>query len=195
MIVGIVGKLFNKPWIWSFLGAGGIYLATIAVVGGLGAGGMATAALSLAVFTVVVGVGQMFVITLGPGNVDLSLPANLGLASAIAMKVMGGDDAMIPLGIAAALGGERHHRGCKLPAHRSPAHTADHRDALGELHHPVHRHQLRPRSADQTAAGLRRFHQSPIRRRAGPGAWRGRHDRRASPSFFIERFMAARSPR
>jgi ribose transport system permease protein len=104
MIMGAVGKLFNKPWIWSFLGAAGIYLATIAVVGGLGAGGMATAALSLAVFTVVVGVGQMFVITLGPGNVDLSLPANLGLASAIAMKVMGGDDTMIPLGIAAALG-------------------------------------------------------------------------------------------
>src|ERR1700733_3065635 len=105
MIMGMVVKLFNKPWIWSFLGAGGIYLATIAAVGGLGAGAMATAALSLAVFTVVVGVGQMFVITLGPGNVDLSLPANLGLASAIAMKAMGGDDAMIPLGIAAALGG------------------------------------------------------------------------------------------
>jgi ribose transport system permease protein len=105
MIMGVVVKLFNKPWIWSFLGAGGIYLATIAAVGGLGAGAMATAALSLAVFTVVVGVGQMFVITLGPGNVDLSLPANLGLASAIAMKAMGGDDAMIPLGIAAALGG------------------------------------------------------------------------------------------
>ena len=63
--MGVVVKLLNKPWIWSFLGAGGIYLATIAAVGGLGAGAMATAALSLAVFTVVVGVGQMFVITLG----------------------------------------------------------------------------------------------------------------------------------
>ena len=64
---------------------------------------MLTAALSLAVFTVVVGVGQMFVITLGPGNVDLSLPANIGLASAVAMKTMGGDDRMVAVGLAAAL--------------------------------------------------------------------------------------------
>ena len=72
--------------------------------GGYGAGGMLTAALSLAVFTVMVGVGQMFVITLGPGNVDLSLPANIGLASAVAMKTMGGDDSMVAVGLAAALG-------------------------------------------------------------------------------------------
>jgi ribose transport system permease protein len=45
----------------------------------------------------------MFVITLGPGNVDLSLPANIGLASAVAMTVMGGQDSRIALGLAAAL--------------------------------------------------------------------------------------------
>jgi ribose transport system permease protein len=56
------------------------------------------------VFTVVVGVGQMFVITLGPGNVDLSLPANIGLASAVAMTVMAGDDGRVALGLLAALG-------------------------------------------------------------------------------------------
>src|SRR4029078_1955778 len=75
----------------------------IAFTGGYGAMGMITAALSLAVFMVIVGIGQMFVITLGPGNVDLSLPANIGLASAVAMKVMGGSDALVPLGLAAAL--------------------------------------------------------------------------------------------
>jgi ribose transport system permease protein len=64
---------------------------------------MLTAALSLAVFMVIVGIGQMFVITLGPGNVDLSLPANIGLASAVAMKVMGGSDSMIAIGLLAAL--------------------------------------------------------------------------------------------
>jgi ribose transport system permease protein len=47
-------------------------------------------------------VGQMLVITLGPGNVDLSLPANIGLASAVAMKVMHGDDSMVVVGIIAA---------------------------------------------------------------------------------------------
>src|SRR6516225_6281177 len=67
------------------------------------AGGMINAALSLSLFMVIVGVGQMFVITLGPGNVDLSLPANIGLASAVAMKVMDGNDSLIALGLAAAL--------------------------------------------------------------------------------------------
>jgi ribose transport system permease protein len=43
------------------------------------------------------------VITLGPGNVDLSLPANIGLASAVAMKVMDGNDAMVAVGLLAAL--------------------------------------------------------------------------------------------
>ncbi|TIO91455.1 MAG: ABC transporter permease, partial [Mesorhizobium sp.] len=39
----------------------------------------------------------------GFGNVDLSLPANIGLASAVAMKVMGGSDSMIVVGLLAAL--------------------------------------------------------------------------------------------
>jgi ribose transport system permease protein len=63
---------------------------------------MITAGLALAVFSVITGVAQMFVITLGPGNVDLSLPANIGLASAVAMKVMGGSDSMIAVGLLAA---------------------------------------------------------------------------------------------
>lgn len=92
-----------RPWIWSFLGAMLVWLATVAFTRGYGGGGMITAALSLAVFMVIVGIGQMFVITLGPGNVDLSLPANIGLASAVAMKVMGGQDSMIALGMLAAL--------------------------------------------------------------------------------------------
>ncbi len=96
--------LHGRPWVWSFLGAGLVWLAAIAYTGGLGGGGMLTAALSLAVFTVVVGVGQMFVITLGPGNVDLSLPANIGLASAVAMTVMDGSDARVALGLLAAVG-------------------------------------------------------------------------------------------
>jgi len=92
-----------KPWLWSFVGAALVYLAAIAFTGGHGAGGMITAALSLAVFMVIAGVGQMFVITLGPGNVDLSLPANIGLASAVSMTVMGGSDAMVVPGLLAAI--------------------------------------------------------------------------------------------
>lgn len=97
-------NLVRRPWVFSFVGAALVWLAAIQFTGGQGAGEMLTAALSLAVFTVIVGVGQMFVITLGPGNVDLSLPANIGLASAVAMKTMGGDDSWVAVGLAAALG-------------------------------------------------------------------------------------------
>jgi len=97
------GRLLARPWIWSFVGAALVYAATVSYTGGHGASGMVTAALSLALFMVIVGIGQMFVITLGPGNVDLSLPANIGLASAVAMKVMDGNDSLIALGLAAAL--------------------------------------------------------------------------------------------
>jgi len=95
--------VFGQPWIWSYLGALLVWLAAIVFTHGYGAGGMITAGLALAVFSVIAGVAQMFVITLGPGNVDLSLPANIGLASAVAMKVMGGSDSMIAPGILAAL--------------------------------------------------------------------------------------------
>src|SRR5258706_13299308 len=96
-------NVLTKPWIWSYMGAFLVWIAAIAFTHGYGAGGMITAGLALAVFSVIAGVAQMFVITLGPGNVDLSLPANIGLASAVAMKVMGGSDSMIALGILAAL--------------------------------------------------------------------------------------------
>src|ERR1700745_1665193 len=95
--------IFTTPWIWSYLGALFVWLAAIAFTRGYGAGGMITAGLALAVFSVITGVAQMFVITLGPGNVDLSLPANIGLASAVAMKVMNGSDQMIAIGLVAAL--------------------------------------------------------------------------------------------
>jgi ribose transport system permease protein len=95
--------VFAQPWIWSYLGALLVWIASIIFTRGYGAGGMITAGVALAVFSVITGVAQMFVITLGPGNVDLSLPANIGLASAVAMKVMGGSDSMIAVGLLAAL--------------------------------------------------------------------------------------------
>ncbi|MGI3901675.1 MAG: ABC transporter permease [Janthinobacterium lividum] len=97
-------RLAVQPWRWSFAGAIAVWLAAVIFTGGTGAAGMLSAGIALAAFSVLVGTAQMFVVTLGPGNVDLSLPANIGLASAVAMKVMGGDDSMIAVGLAAALG-------------------------------------------------------------------------------------------
>jgi ribose transport system permease protein len=93
----------NWPvWLWSFLGALVVWVLSFTIAG-QGAEGMLVAALSFSVFTVMVGLGQMFVITLGPGNVDLSIPATIGLASAVAMKVMDGQNSLILIGILAAL--------------------------------------------------------------------------------------------
>ena len=150
----------SSPGSGRFVGALLVWLAAITFTGGYGAGGMITAALSLAVFMVIVGVGQMFVITLGPGNVDLSLPANIGLASAVAMKVMDGSDIQDRARPCRRARLRRGDRRSQLPADLGAAHSADHRHAVGKLHHPVDRHQLWPRPADQAAARLCRFHQS-----------------------------------
>jgi len=96
-------RLVARPWIWSYLGALVVWVIAITLTHGQGAGGMLTAALALSVFTVIAGLAQMFVVTLGPGNVDLSLPANIGLSSAVAMTVMNGSESMIAVGLLAAL--------------------------------------------------------------------------------------------
>ena len=96
-------SLLAKPWIWSFLAALAVWLATIIFTRGQGAGEILSSALSFATFTIIVGLGQMMVITTGPGNVDLSIPATMTLAGVVAMKVMDTDSARLLIGIAAAL--------------------------------------------------------------------------------------------
>ena len=95
--------LLQKAWIWSFVGAFLVWLATTLYVGGAAGAAILSTALSFATFTVIVGIGQMFVITTGPGNVDLSIPATISFSGAVAMKLMDGANAMLPVGIAAAL--------------------------------------------------------------------------------------------
>ena len=103
-MISLWNKLRREPWIWSFLAAIGVWLATITYTGGHGAGEILTAALSFATFSIIVGLGQMMVITTGPGNVDLSIPATITLSGVVAMKVMDTDTARLLLGVGAALG-------------------------------------------------------------------------------------------
>jgi ribose transport system permease protein len=98
-----VRQIVEKPWIWSFVGMFLVWLATMLYTGGTGATQVITAALSFATFTVIVGIGQMFVITTGPGNVDLSIPSTIALSGVLAMKIMGGSDAMLAIGLVASL--------------------------------------------------------------------------------------------
>ncbi len=100
----LVKQLSGKAWIWSFLGMFLVWAVTAFYTGGKGSADVISAALSFATFTVIVGIGQMFVITTGPGNVDLSIPSTIALSGAVAMKIMNGSDAMLLIGIAASLG-------------------------------------------------------------------------------------------
>jgi ribose transport system permease protein len=99
-----LARLIERPWLWAYLGAAAIWLATALFTGGKGSAEVLTAALSFATFSVLVAIGQMYVITLGPGNVDLSIPATMTLAGAASMKIMDTQDAMIAPGLAIALG-------------------------------------------------------------------------------------------
>lgn len=95
--------LFAKPWIWSFIAAVSVWLATIGVTGGASTVGLSQAALTFAAFSVLVGIGQMFVITLGPGNIDLSVPATMTLAGTVALKYMEGQNGLILHGLIIAV--------------------------------------------------------------------------------------------
>ncbi|WP_235041397.1 ABC transporter permease [Vreelandella profundi] len=100
----VLSTLSRKPWIWAWLAALATYLATLLVVSSGGAGALLYAAFTFASFAVIVGVGQMFVVTLGPGNVDLSIPASMTLAGTLALKFMATDGALILPGLLIALG-------------------------------------------------------------------------------------------
>ena len=99
-----LNRIRSKPWLWSFLAALLVWLATLAFTAGEGAGALTSSALSFSAFFVIVGVGQMFVITTGPGNIDLSIPANIALSGAVGMKLMDSQNGLIALGVAGVLG-------------------------------------------------------------------------------------------
>lgn len=97
-------RLSQQSWIWSFLAGFAVWALSILFTGGQGGAEILTSALSFGTFTVIVGLGQMLVITTGPGNVDLSIPATITLSGVIAMKVMDTDSSNMLIGIVAALG-------------------------------------------------------------------------------------------
>jgi ribose transport system permease protein len=96
-------RVLAKPWVWAYVAALGAWLATVIFTSGQAGPGLATAALKFASFSTIVAIGQMFIITLGPGNIDLSIPSTMVLAATVAIKAMDGDPNLIPLGIALTL--------------------------------------------------------------------------------------------
>lgn len=96
-------NLAGRPWLWAYVAAIAVWLVIVAFTGGRGGGEVLTAAFTFATFSVIVGIGQMYVVTLGPGNVDLSIPATITLAGAVATKVMDTQNGMILTGLLIAL--------------------------------------------------------------------------------------------
>lgn len=94
-------EIFSAKWLWSYLGALAVFLV-IAFVSKDPVGTL-TASMSFSSFFMLVGMGQMLVITLGPGNIDLSIPYGIGLTGFVAMKVMNADNGLILWGIIAGL--------------------------------------------------------------------------------------------
>jgi ribose transport system permease protein len=92
----------NRAWVWSFLASIVIWLI-VSIVHPHSGGQTLSAALNFAVFSVIVGIGQMLIFTLGPGNIDLSIPSVITLGGVIAMKVMNHAASNIPLGMAFAV--------------------------------------------------------------------------------------------
>ncbi|MCY0389572.1 ABC transporter permease [Robbsia sp. Bb-Pol-6] len=93
----------RPAWLWSFLGALLVGIAASVLFGWGTAASMLSTASAFVVFTVLVGLGQMLVITSGPGNIDLSIPATIALASGVGMRVMAASNHAIVLGIVAVL--------------------------------------------------------------------------------------------
>ncbi|MCR9110054.1 ABC transporter permease [Marivita sp. XM-24bin2] len=96
-------NLTMKPWVWAWAAAALVFSATLMLTSGRGASELAYAALSFGAFAAIVGMGQMLVITLGPGNVDLSIPATMTLAGTLALKIMGSEPGTAWLGLIVAL--------------------------------------------------------------------------------------------
>ena len=95
--------VLSKPWIWSWLAAALTFVATALFTGGSSAFGLSQATLTFAAFSVMVGLGQMLVITLGPGNVDLSVPATITLSGTLALKFMETESSLILPGLLVAI--------------------------------------------------------------------------------------------
>ncbi|MGA2613772.1 MAG: ABC transporter permease [Spirochaetia bacterium] len=94
-------EVFTVKWLWSYIGAAFVFVV-IAIVSSDPLGTLRASA-SFATFFMLVGIGQMLVITLGPGNIDLSIPYAIGLTGFVAMKVMNASDGGIALGTLAGL--------------------------------------------------------------------------------------------
>ncbi|MFF0232446.1 ABC transporter permease [Micromonospora sp. NPDC005254] len=95
-------RTLARPWIWGFVAAALVW-ATILALSSQGGGQTVSLALSLAPYLVVVGLGQMLVITAGPGNIDVSVAPIISLAGFVAVAATASTGS-VAVGILAGVG-------------------------------------------------------------------------------------------
>ncbi|WP_158813718.1 ABC transporter permease [Methylocapsa sp. S129] len=90
----------SNAWVWSYAGAFLVFVAMLPFTSGHGVIQTTQVALQFSTFYVMVGLGQMLVIALGNGNIDLSIPGVITLGGFVGLGA-GGDG---PWGAATAAG-------------------------------------------------------------------------------------------
>ncbi|WP_394691805.1 ABC transporter permease [Hoeflea sp.] len=98
-------KLRNQsipPWTWSFLAAAAVLVLTF-IVSGRGGTETLTLAFTIAPYLVLVGLGQMLVMSAGPGNIDVSVAKVFSLGGLLSIAVGDVTGSWI-LGLGAAVG-------------------------------------------------------------------------------------------
>ena len=96
---GEVAKgVLRHPATPAFIGMIAIWLA-IGAIAGRGLWQTLTAGIIIATFLVIVGIGQLFVITVGNGGIDLSVSYVMTLSAFLSCQIMAGQDANIAAGL------------------------------------------------------------------------------------------------
>lgn len=92
----------RNRWVWSALGVLLLWLLLDVLTARLTLANLSGVAQSAA-FLVLPAVGQMFVVTTGRGNIDLSIPSTITLSAFLSMNIIAGSNSMLPVGLAAVL--------------------------------------------------------------------------------------------
>jgi ribose transport system permease protein len=93
----------SQRWIWSALAVLIFWAALSAVTERFSVASLSGILLSASYLTIV-GVGQMFVVTTGRGNIDLSIASVVTLSAYVALLTVSGRDVNLAWGVVAALG-------------------------------------------------------------------------------------------
>ncbi|MEI9431924.1 ABC transporter permease [Mesorhizobium sp. Cs1299R1N3] len=92
----------KNRWVWSAIGVLLLWLVLSVVTNRFSLSSLSGIMLS-ASFLTVVGIGQMFVVTTGRGNIDLSVASVITLSAFVALLTIKGQDANLAIGVSATI--------------------------------------------------------------------------------------------